>query len=470
MLPLLLEPAAVLPAGAEALPFEMELLSGLLSAGEEITEGAEAPPPFPIEMGDFPRAPAGKVKETRELEQRAPCRRPEANPEEFAWAAAPAPLPFPVSELPSESPSASGAAPKFPPVTTGGSESISMVADSQVAFRLVIRPSENEAPEQTGGQTPPETPPEAERTLSRPPAKVARTERPVQPESFAALASGPDEAAGSEIGVTRAETCDRRPIRRVPHSEVLQRQEQPQRESGEEKGRGSEPPRPRPAVIREISVDKERPAAQQAPHVWRPPAAVRGAEKETPAGGEPAAPPPEPTPVGPREPMPPVIRDGAPVSGPVRGEPQIGEVRRVAEVRLPNSEPRPPAAPARQVSMRLEAADQRPVEVSLMDRAGRVEVAVRAADEHVRRVLRADLGELVRRLEGRGFEVRGWEPAAVAAAEGDFEAAAARENTPESRRQPDEFGEPDRRRQRHDAHAAWLELIEGERKKGGSRP
>ena len=71
------------------------------------------------------------------------------------------------------------------------------------------------------------------------------------------------------------------------------------------------------------------------------------------------------------------------------------------------------AEPARDISLRLTAADKSPVEVRLMERAGEVRVAVRSADAELSQAARAGLSQLVERMAERGFDAEVWRPAAV---------------------------------------------------------
>jgi hypothetical protein len=66
----------------------------------------------------------------------------------------------------------------------------------------------------------------------------------------------------------------------------------------------------------------------------------------------------------------------------------------------------------RQISLKLEGPDSQKVDILLTDRAGRVDVAVRTADRQLAKSLQGDLGDLVGRLENKGFKTEAWVPAA----------------------------------------------------------
>jgi len=72
--------------------------------------------------------------------------------------------------------------------------------------------------------------------------------------------------------------------------------------------------------------------------------------------------------------------------------------------------------PARQISLKLTGADSTRVDVELTQKAGKVQVAVRTADRDLARSLQTDLGDLVGRLESKGYKTETWIPAAQHAA------------------------------------------------------
>jgi hypothetical protein len=69
--------------------------------------------------------------------------------------------------------------------------------------------------------------------------------------------------------------------------------------------------------------------------------------------------------------------------------------------------------PTRQISVQLKTEGSKPVEVQLIDRAGRIDVAVRTADRELAKSLQTDLGDLVGRLENKGFKTEAWVPSAA---------------------------------------------------------
>jgi hypothetical protein len=70
-----------------------------------------------------------------------------------------------------------------------------------------------------------------------------------------------------------------------------------------------------------------------------------------------------------------------------------------------------PAPATREISFRLAGPESSAVDVKLIDRAGKVHVAVRSADGELAHTLRGDLPELIGRLEQRGFSAETWTPA-----------------------------------------------------------
>jgi hypothetical protein len=83
-------------------------------------------------------------------------------------------------------------------------------------------------------------------------------------------------------------------------------------------------------------------------------------------------------------------------------------------IELPQNAP-PSAAPAqaREVTLRLTPAQSDPVDVRVLERGGRVEVSVRTPDAELTSSLRRDLGELVEKLEHKGFRAEAWTPDAT---------------------------------------------------------
>jgi hypothetical protein len=67
---------------------------------------------------------------------------------------------------------------------------------------------------------------------------------------------------------------------------------------------------------------------------------------------------------------------------------------------------------ARQISLELSGDDATKVSVDLSEKGGKVQVAVRTADPELAKSLQTDLGDLVGRLESKGFKTEAWVPAA----------------------------------------------------------
>lgn len=95
-----------------------------------------------------------------------------------------------------------------------------------------------------------------------------------------------------------------------------------------------------------------------------------------------------------------------------------------------------PAQPIREISLRL-AGDSANVEVQVAQRAGKVQVAVRTTDQDLAKSLQTNLGELVGRLEDKGFRTEAWTPVAA-----QHETAAVRESSTsaDSHGQPNDSG------------------------------
>jgi hypothetical protein len=72
-----------------------------------------------------------------------------------------------------------------------------------------------------------------------------------------------------------------------------------------------------------------------------------------------------------------------------------------------------PSQPIREVSLRLAVATSTYVDVQLAERAGKVQVAVRTPDQDLAKSLQTNLGELVGRLEEKGFKTDVWTPIAA---------------------------------------------------------
>ncbi len=92
--------------------------------------------------------------------------------------------------------------------------------------------------------------------------------------------------------------------------------------------------------------------------------------------------------------------------------------------------------PARQISLKLAGPDSKQVDVQLMERAGRVQVSVRTADRQLAKSLQGDLGDLVGRLENKGYKTEAWAPASRHATGAVFEPG----NTANGQGQPEHSG------------------------------
>jgi hypothetical protein len=73
----------------------------------------------------------------------------------------------------------------------------------------------------------------------------------------------------------------------------------------------------------------------------------------------------------------------------------------------------PPSQPLREVSLRVAVPSSTPVDVQVAERGGKVQVAVRTADQDLARSLQNNLGDLVGRLQDKGFKTDVWTPVAV---------------------------------------------------------
>ena len=73
-----------------------------------------------------------------------------------------------------------------------------------------------------------------------------------------------------------------------------------------------------------------------------------------------------------------------------------------------NQTPRP--QPAREIALRLSSGESGGVDVRITERGGKVQVAVRTSDADLSRSLQSGLGELVGRLEKKGYSTETWTP------------------------------------------------------------
>src|SRR5205807_7877028 len=88
--------------------------------------------------------------------------------------------------------------------------------------------------------------------------------------------------------------------------------------------------------------------------------------------------------------------------------------------------------PFRQISLNLSTDDSTRVNLDLIEKAGKVQITVRTPDHELAKSLQTDLGDLIGRLEGRGFKTESWVPATV------HQATA----PPQSTNSNDGFGQP----------------------------
>ena len=73
--------------------------------------------------------------------------------------------------------------------------------------------------------------------------------------------------------------------------------------------------------------------------------------------------------------------------------------------------PAPQPQSARQISLKLTGEDATKVSVDVTEKFGKVQISVRSADPDLTKSLRSDLGDLVGRLENKGFKTEAWVPA-----------------------------------------------------------
>ena len=69
--------------------------------------------------------------------------------------------------------------------------------------------------------------------------------------------------------------------------------------------------------------------------------------------------------------------------------------------------------PFRQISLKLSTDDSTRVNLDLIEKAGKVQVTVRTPNNELAKSLQTDLGDLIGRLESKGFKTESWIPAAV---------------------------------------------------------
>jgi len=89
------------------------------------------------------------------------------------------------------------------------------------------------------------------------------------------------------------------------------------------------------------------------------------------------------------------------------GPPSTGQVSTDVET---NPSVRP--QPIREISLRLADKASNPVDIQMVERGGHVQVAVRTPDQELTKSLQTNLGELVGRLEQKGYKTETWVPGA----------------------------------------------------------
>jgi hypothetical protein len=90
-------------------------------------------------------------------------------------------------------------------------------------------------------------------------------------------------------------------------------------------------------------------------------------------------------------------------------ESELAEALRVSPVAETTTAVR--QLPLREISLRLMAPSSANVDVQVAQRAGKVQVAVRTNDQELAKTLQTNLGDLVGRLEEKGFRTETWSPA-----------------------------------------------------------
>jgi hypothetical protein len=69
--------------------------------------------------------------------------------------------------------------------------------------------------------------------------------------------------------------------------------------------------------------------------------------------------------------------------------------------------------PFRQISLKLSTDDSTRVNLDLIEKAGKVQVTVRTPDHELAKSLQTDLGDLIGRLESKGFKTESWIPPTI---------------------------------------------------------
>lgn len=140
-----------------------------------------------------------------------------------------------------------------------------------------------------------------------------------------------------------------------------------------------------------------------------------------------------------------------------------------ADQTLPSQDQAMQPASAKHVFVRVDRAGARPVDIGLVEKAGRVEVSVRSADDGLNRALRENLGDLVLRLREEGFEAASWTPREAYGTERTEWTANERSTAGERESARERFEQPGEQRQRKRPAEPWLEVLDAESEKQGGK-
>lgn len=120
--------------------------------------------------------------------------------------------------------------------------------------------------------------------------------------------------------------------------------------------------------------------------------------------------------------------------------------------------------PIREISLRLTMAASADVDVQLAERAGKVQVAVRTGDQELETSLQANLGELVGRLEEKGFRTEAWTPVTLQHGEAVREQLTSANNPHHSDDSSSQRGHKDPRHGQHESNprqpGRWMAQID----------
>jgi len=233
--------------------------------------------------------------------------------------------------------------------------------------------------------------------------------------------AGKQQAAlGNTSGSTPADQVDATPVNSPAPERVIPLEVQQQQKPAEKSVNGGTAPNVRPSEtgakrdLPESSHNESREGAGT--DAQAQPAQASGGS-DTRAGRS-AADPARPTPLratpsqltpSQATPFQASSSQGTPIQA-TASEAKASEAPKVANE--PEINAAPQAQPARQISLKLTGDDSSKVTVDLSDRAGKVQVSVRTADPELAKSLRGDLGDLVGRLESKGFKTEAWVPTA----------------------------------------------------------